>query len=100
MTDPQGVLREVFSLDPVTGWSHPIPALSGARALDAAYDGNLDRLFLSTEGSAVYVMEGGEGTVTDSLMVGPGVAGIAVMVIWSWIAMRRAERRREKSRER
>ena len=29
-----------------------------------------------------------------------GVGGIAAMVIWSWIAMRRAEKRREKSRER
>lgn len=87
--DQQGVPREVFSLDPVTGLSHPIPALSGARALDAAYDGTLDRLFLSTEGSAVYVMEGGEGTVTDSLMVGPGVAGIAVDSIHSRLAVAR-----------
>jgi hypothetical protein len=29
-----------------------------------------------------------------------GVGGIAATMIWSWIAMRRAEKRREKSRER
>ena len=29
-----------------------------------------------------------------------GVGGTAAMIAWSWIAMRRAEKRREKSRER
>lgn len=29
-----------------------------------------------------------------------GVGAIAALVAWSWIAMRRAEKRREKSRER
>jgi hypothetical protein len=29
-----------------------------------------------------------------------GVGGTAAMVAWSWISMRRAEKRREKSRER
>lgn len=28
-----------------------------------------------------------------------GIAGIAVTVAWSWLAMRRAEKRRERSRE-
>ena len=27
-----------------------------------------------------------------------GVGGTAVLILWSWIAMRRAERRRERSR--
>lgn len=28
-----------------------------------------------------------------------GVGGTAVMILWSWISMKRAEKRREKSRE-
>lgn len=28
-----------------------------------------------------------------------GVGGTLAMIVWSWIAMRRAERRRERSRE-
>lgn len=29
-----------------------------------------------------------------------GVAGTAVMIAWSWLAMRRAEKRRDESRKR
>ena len=28
-----------------------------------------------------------------------GIAGTVIMVVWSWLAMRRAEARRERSRE-
>jgi hypothetical protein len=29
-----------------------------------------------------------------------GVGGTAIMIVWSWLAMRAAEKRRDKSRER
>jgi hypothetical protein len=29
-----------------------------------------------------------------------GVGGVAVLIVWSWVAMRRAERRRDRSRGR
>lgn len=29
-----------------------------------------------------------------------GITGTATLIVWSWLSMRRAERRRDKSRER